>query len=162
MTNKSGFSEASRVWIYQSDRAFSEEETKELNQELADFAAKWTSHQQQLRAHGAVLYQRFLVLMVDDVMGSGASGCSIDSSVRFMQDVAAKYKVDLFDRLNFAYLQNEEVKVVRKEDLSEKVQAGEINEDTLFFDNLVKTKAGLSDKWLVPLKDSWHRRFVKV
>ena len=36
-----------------------------------------------------------------------------------------------------------------------------LNNDTLFFDNLVTTKEAFLRSWLVPLKDSWINRFVR-
>jgi len=154
------FSDQSRIWIYQSGREFGEAEIEKINGHLKQFAEKWVSHQQQLIAHGEVLHGRFIVLMVDDVQGNGASGCSIDTSVKFVQELGKAYETDLFNRLEFAYFKEGSVKVVHKCELPALFASGVITDQTLFFDNLVKNKGELKERWMVPLKDSWHRRFV--
>jgi len=155
------FSAQSKIWIYQSSRAFTSEETAQVNAHLKSFTTKWASHQRQLTAHGEVLHQRFLVLLVDDLQGSGASGCSIDASVHFVEELGNKYEVDLFDRMTFAYMDGAAVETVTQAELSERYAAGTINDQTLFFDNLVKTYGDFKAHWLVPLGQSWHRRFVR-
>ncbi|HBT09769.1 MAG TPA: ABC transporter ATPase, partial [Leeuwenhoekiella sp.] len=37
-------SDTSRLWIYQSDRKFTEEELPKLEQYLSAFLEKWTAH----------------------------------------------------------------------------------------------------------------------
>ena len=44
------FSEQSRVWIYQSDRELSDEQAKQVLDQLNLFAAEWTAHNHQLKA----------------------------------------------------------------------------------------------------------------
>lgn len=149
-----------RVWIYQSKRPFSQTETPQVKSEIQQFAQGWVSHNRQLRAHADVLHNQFLVLMVDESMAD-ASGCSIDKSVHFMKQLGQAYNTDLFDRMTFAWKDGEEVKTASSDDFAMLYQNGEINDETLVFDNLVKTKGELEEKWLKPLNESWHRRFVK-
>jgi hypothetical protein len=106
------------------------------------------------------MQNRFVVLMVDESQ-AGASGCSIDKSVYFVQGVEQAFGVKMFDRMLFAY-QNEagEVKTASSIEFDQLYKNGLINDETLVFDNLVKTKADFEGKWLKPLKDSWHARFV--
>ena len=72
------------------------------------------------------------------------------------------YKVDFFNRMIFSYLDeaNEKVITLSKDDFKAAYTDGTINDDTLVFDNLVKTKDQFLTEWLKPLKDSWHKRFV--
>lgn len=152
-------SDQSKIWIYQSSRAFQPEEAKALNGILERFAEQWTSHNQALKAIGELVYDRFIVLMVDETM-AGASGCSIDKSVHFMKQIESQFQVNLFDRLTFAYLAGEEVKTAGRDDFSQLYQNGTINDETLVFDTLVKTKKQYDDALIKPLKDSWHKRMV--
>ncbi|MBK8877661.1 MAG: hypothetical protein IPN74_03660 [Haliscomenobacter sp.] len=82
------FAPESRVWIYQSNRPFSEAEEQELAAELKEFTRQWVSHNQRLKAAGTILYHRFIALMVDENQ-VGAGGCSIDRSVAFLKQVQA-------------------------------------------------------------------------
>lgn len=152
-------SSSSRVWIYQANPAFAEKDLSELQAILNQFAAQWVSHSRQLQAVAEVRYGRFIVLMVDESQ-AGASGCSIDSSVRFMKQLEQKYKVDLFDRMIFAYQQKGKVLTADRDTFAKLYQQNVIDDNTLVFDNLVNTKADLEQKWLKPLHESWHMRMV--
>lgn len=150
----------SRVWIYQCNRPLNEEQSQEIEKMANDFARRWVSHNQQLHAAATFLHHRFLVLMVDESR-AGASGCSIDSSVAFVKQLQAQYGVDFFDRMSFSY-QDESgtVHTVPRAVFAEAYQAGQITDNTLVFDTLVKNKAELDQALLKPLKDSWHARMV--
>ncbi len=151
--------DSTRVWIYQSSRPFTDAELPQVKEIVNGFAQQWVSHNRQLRAHGDVLYGQFLVLMVDEST-AGASGCSIDSSVHFMQKLGQDYGVDLFDRMTFAWKDGESVKTASSQEFADLYKNNTITDDTLVFDNLVKTKGELEEKWLKPLNESWHKRFL--
>ena len=149
-----------RVWIYASNRPFTESEKAILTHQINDFVEEWAAHGRDLQAVGTVLYNQFIVLAVNEQQ-AGASGCSIDKSVKFMQFVENQYFIQLFDRLNFAFLNDHnQVKMMRSEDFKKAYTDNIISDDTLVFDNLVKTVADLRNAWLKPLKTSWHKRFV--
>jgi hypothetical protein len=151
--------EASKVWIYQANRFFTDEEKAAIEQEIEEFVDKWASHNRQLKAYGNVFHHKFICLMVDETQ-AGASGCSIDSSVHFIQYLEKKYGVDLFDRLNYSYLVGKEIKTVPHEQFSEAYANGEIGDETLMFDNLVRTKKDFISRWTVPLSESWFKRMI--
>src|ERR1700749_4938909 len=96
------FSENSRGWGYQSNRELKPVETEAIQQQLNNFATGWTAHNNQLKAKAEVRYNRFLILIVDESQ-AGASGCSIDKSVHFMQHLEREFNINLFDRFNLAY-----------------------------------------------------------
>lgn len=148
-----------RVWIYQANEPFSSGQVPEITQHVQRFAAKWVSHSQQLRAGGAVMHDRFLVLAVDETQ-AGASGCSIDSSVQFVKQIGSHYDRDLFDRLRFSYEKDGQVHTVSKDEFAKRYQSGEINDQTIVFDPLVKTVGELGTAFRKPLSESWHTRFV--
>jgi hypothetical protein len=148
-----------RVWIYQSNKHIPDETATALKQVVNQFAQNWVSHNRQLRAHGDVLHNRFILLAVDESQAD-ASGCSIDKSVHFIKQVESQLGIDLFDRMTFAWLEGNEVKTASSQAFAELYQSGQINNETLVFDNLVKTKGELEENWLKPLNKSWHRRFV--
>lgn len=150
-----------RVWVYQSDRPFPEAAIPAVLSDLRNFAQSWVSHDNRLRAFADVWHERFVILMVDEGMAA-ASGCSIDSSVRFLKSLQAQHDVDLFDRMRFSYREGDAVVTVPREVFAEKYAAGEINDDTLVFDTLVKNKAELQSAWEKPLGQSWHKRMVRA
>ena len=82
----------SRIWIYPSNRPFSKTELETLTADLSKFLAQWTAHNQNLQAGFELPYNRFIVIGVNQ-QAVQASGCSIDSSIRFIQDLESKYGV---------------------------------------------------------------------
>lgn len=150
------FSPQSRVWIYQSNRQFAENETAEIQQQLDQFTAQWTAHGHQLKAKAEIRYGFFIILIVDQDSAS-ATGCSIDSSVRVIKEIENAYGVDLFDRFNMAYKLDGQVYVNTKEDFETLITIKKIVPETIVFNNLVQTLAELEEKWEVPLANSWHK-----
>jgi len=159
MTNYEILPDSTRVWIYQAKAPFSETISKEIEQQLTQFATNWISHNNQLRSYAGLYHNQFIVLMVDESQ-AGASGCSIDKSVRFLQQIQEHYGVELFDRLTFTYKEGEEIKTAHRTVFSTLYKEGKITDNTLVFDNLVTNKADFEKNWLKPLKDSWHIRMV--
>ena len=149
------FSPQSRVWIYQSDRKLTDVEVAAIQPELDRFATGWTAHNNQLKAKGEVRYNRFFILIVDESQ-AGASGCSIDKSVHFMQQVQQHLGINLFDRFNLAYREGEEVLSLPRHGFEDKLKDGSINKETIVYNNLVQNLNELETKWEVPFKDSWH------
>jgi hypothetical protein len=150
------FSPQSKVWIYQSNRKFSAQETASIQETLNNFVAQWTAHGHQLKAKAEIFHDYFIVLTVDQEVAN-ATGCSIDASVRVIKDIETKFNLDLFDRFNMAYLIDGEVNVVTKEDFETLISIKKIGLDTIVFNNLVQTLEEFGQKWQVPLKDSWHK-----
>ena len=153
--------DSTRVWVYQSNRPFDAAVLPALRTQIQTFVENWISHNNQLRAFGDVYHNRFIVLMVDESQ-AGASGCSIDKSVHFLQALGQHYQVDLFDRMQFSYLNEGTVYTVSKEEFNRLFAAGEIKDDTLVFDTLVSNKGDFDKNWTKPLADSWHKRMIQV
>lgn len=159
MTQYELLPDETRIWIYQSDRRLSETEVGELRPVIERFADQWVSHNQQLRAFGDIYHNRFIVLMVDESQ-AGASGCSIDSSVYFIKQIENAFQINLFDRLTFCYKDGNEIKTAHRDDFARLFEEGMIRDDTIVFDNLVKTKKDFENAWQKPLNESWHKRMV--
>src|SRR5438552_12213863 len=148
------FSPDSRFWIYLSNRAFSDAEVSQLNQQLQQFCIQWTAHGSNLKAHGEVLHHRFIILMVDET-AAGASGCSIDKSVHFIQQVEKGFNVQLFNRMLFAWKAGEEIHVSNLNDLQKLFDEGSVNSDTIVFDTVIATKKDFDERFQTTLAKSW-------
>lgn len=157
--NTPTLSATARVWIYQANTPFAAADTAAVTAHLQQFARQWVSHNNQLLADAALLHDRFVVLTVDE-SHAGASGCSIDSSVKFIKQLGAQYDRDLFDRMRFSYEKGGEVFTVSREAFVDLYERGEIDDDTIVFDTLVDNIEKLNTAFRKPLKDSWHARFV--
>jgi hypothetical protein len=148
------FAPDSRVWIYQSPRPFQLSEAQAVKTMLEDFVRDWNSHGTQVKGYADLFYGQFIVLMADET-ATGVSGCSTDSSVRLIKAIEQSFGVPLFDRLLLAFRIKEKIQLVPLSRLSDALENGAIDKDTLYFNNTVQTKAELETKWLIPLKDSW-------
>ncbi|WP_184546096.1 ABC transporter ATPase [Mucilaginibacter sp. FT3.2] len=149
------FSQHSRVWIYQSDKKLTDEVVQQIQLELDKFTTGWTAHNNQLKAKGEVRYNRFLILIVDESQ-AGASGCSIDKSVHFMQQLEQYFNINLFDRFNLAYRDGEEILSLPRHGFEDLLKQGKINTETIVYNNMVQNLTELETKWEVPFKNSWH------
>jgi len=152
-------SDNSRVWLYQADRVLSDEEKDEMKVAIFDFVKQWTAHSKDLLAYGNIFHNRVLGLFVDETL-MGASGCSIDSSVKFVTQLGNHFNVDFFNRMLFSYLIDETIYTVTQPELKALYANGTIHDKTLMFDNLVKNKGDFLTSWLKPLEESWVKRFV--
>jgi len=103
--------EHSRVWLYLADRKLDATEENFLNEKLNDFLGTWAAHNKKLNCDGTLLFSQYLVLAVNEDVES-ASGCSIDSSVRFVKSLGQELKIDFFNRLKVLVLENNEAKLV--------------------------------------------------
>ncbi|MBK9150151.1 MAG: ABC transporter ATPase [Saprospiraceae bacterium] len=158
----------SKVWIYQSKDQMDDDTVRSVNADLRDFLNYWTSHNRQLYTYGNIFHHRFVTIFVDETHAD-ASGCSIDKSVHFIESLEMKYGLSLFDRENVAIMEKqfdeegEDISTIYTLPLSglkDALKEGRINEQTLVFNNLVKTKEEFLKKWIVPLHQSWHKRFI--
>ena len=148
------FSPDSRVWIYQSSRLFLLSEALEIEDLINNFTEEWQSHGADVDAYGNLIFGQFVVLMVDE-RRAGVSGCSTDSSVRFIKSLGERFGVDFFNRTNLAFLVKDKIQVLPMNQLPYATQNSFIDGNTLYFNNLVQTKKELEENWIIPLKDSW-------
>jgi len=146
--------EYARVWIYQSDRPFSAEELTEISRELAEFVASWTAHSVQLAAGGFVAEDRCIVFVVDE-SAAGASGCSIDTSVHFVQSLEKKYGVRLFDRMIIYHQLNDAWHLTNLHQLRDDITAGRVSPDTQVINPLVQNKQAFEHGFITAVRDCW-------
>jgi len=152
--------EKSRVWIYQSNRPLTEEEIAKIKPKLRSFLEQWTAHGQDLQASYKIVYKRFIVIALNQSLNS-ATGCSIDASVRFIQQLEKDYAVDLMDKMNVTYKNGEYIAHKSLIDFRKMAKNKSVSKNTIVFNNLVTNIAEFKENWEVPAHESWHGRFVK-
>ncbi len=152
---------SSRVWIYQADRDFTYDELDDTREMISHFLKGWTSHNRQLNTYANIFHRRYLALFVDESNSSSASGCSIDASVHFVKSLESKMGLDFFNRNLYSHFDHEEnIHVDTLDVFKEKYASGVVDDRTLVFDHLVKTKKDFLERWIVPLEDSWIKRLI--
>jgi len=151
---------SSKIWIYQSTKEFDYDDIDVIRHILYDFADTWESHGIPIQGYANLFHKRFIVFMADET-NHGVSGCSTDKSVHLVEELSTKMNADFFDRMHFCYMDDkEEIQCLHKDKFIAAYQNGTINDETLVFDHLVKTKGEFLTHWIKPLKESWHARFV--
>lgn len=152
-------SDSSRVWIYQADRPFSNEEVKKIAEKLYVFTNNWKAHGAALKASYQIKYNQFIIIAVDEHY-SGASGCSIDASVHTIQELEKELGIDLMNKMNVSFKDGENINTVSMQQFKEFAKQDKIKASTLVFNNMVTSKADFQSAWEVEARQSWHARFL--
>lgn len=150
-----------RVWIYQANRQLTGPEIVAVLPQLARFAEEWTSHGRTLHASAEFLHQHFLVIGLDEGV-AGASGCSIDASVRFVAQLEQQLHVELLDKSELAFLQDGQLRLLKRGAVKAAIVAATVAPDTFYFDNTVATKGELDSQWPRPVSQSWLARYFAL
>lgn len=141
MERFSRLNDNSRVWIYTSPRVLSDDEVQMIRKELDIFTDNWAAHGSQLKAKGDVLENRYIVIAADESQ-TGASGCSIDTSVQFIRALGQELNLDLFNRM---YFFSEEGTKIHFSDLADA--------NVKVFNSLAANLGRLRSDWLVEAKE---------
>lgn len=139
------FPETAKVWLYQSDRAFTTAEKITIEKQLSDFINEWAAHGTKLKAQGELVGDFHIVLAVDERV-YGASGCSIDTSVRFIKSLGDQFGIDFFNRMNFLVESDNGLKLVHFSELKN-------YPDAYFYQPLVQTVGELRTNWRIKVLD---------
>ncbi len=149
----------SRVWIYQADRSFSEAEEKIISDSLKDFCSQWAAHGTQLETSFVIMHNLFLVLSVNE-NAYGASGCSIDGSVRVLKELSQQFNIDFFNRTKIAFLVEGEIKLFSMHELSLLFKSGTLSGHTITFNNLAPDKSTFEKAWKISAESTWLVKYL--
>lgn len=151
--------DSARIWIYQTSRPLTDAELAATNPLLTKFVADWTSHGRALQAGVAFLHRQFLVVGLDESQ-AGASGCSIDASVHFVQQIERLLTIELLNKSRLAFLTDTgAVQLHDRRELREAAATGALAPESLYFDNTISTKAQLKASWPMPADQTWLRKY---
>lgn len=149
-----------KVWIYQSSKYLDADDIAYLKVELDDFVSEWESHGSLLKATFEIVYDLFVVIVVDEE-GDTMCGTAQDNSVKLMKKLGAQLEVDFLDRMTQSYKIGDKIEIVKMNDFDTLIADKEIDGDTIVYNNMITTKYDFDNNWEVPLKDSWHKQFLK-
>ncbi|HRB71107.1 ABC transporter ATPase [Flavobacterium sp. WV_118_3] len=150
--------EESRIWIYQANRKLSDDEMQEIEVALEEFVSNWAAHGTGLEASFITKYNRFIILTVNQEK-QAATGCSIDASVQFIQDLEKKYEIDLLDKMNVTFRLGDFIAHKPLIEFKKMAKEKAVSGNTIVFNNLVNTLGEWQEFWEVPASESWHSRF---
>jgi hypothetical protein len=144
------FPENRRVWVYSSNRFLIAEEKTFIEQKLKNFISQWATQGKDLYADAAILHNNFITISVDESK-IPSSGCSIDSSVRFMKELGKELNIDFFNRLSVLIEKDGELKRIHYNEIGEYT-------DWNLFNPVVNTIDELRNNWLIPIVGSVYSR----
>jgi len=136
----------SRVWVYQANRAFTASDKLQLEEDFKVFVASWAAHGSQLVADAVVINDYFVVLAVDEKTAM-ASGCSIDSSVKFIKSIGQQLNIDFFNRLKLVVANENETKMISFSDLDQ-------YKGYSIYNTFVNTVNQLNNSFIIPVEQS--------
>ena len=148
----------SRLWVYQSDRSFTDEEVEEARTLITNFIENWKAHGKDLAGSFKIFHNQFFVLAVDESYNM-ASGCSIDESVGLVKQLENQFGTQLMNRTNVAFQVDGEIVLFPLKEIKEKILNGEIEKTTPIFNNFVQTLGDFKASWTLPAEKSWAARF---
>jgi len=148
------FSSSSRVWVYQSNRAFTDDEARATELVLNDFVNGWKSHGAPVKGYAKLFFNRFIIFMADE-SAVAVGGCSADSSVQVMRETGQRFDMDLFNRQLLAFVINDAIQLIALNELEKAIAENQVSDSTLYFNNTILTKQELEDRWLIPAGESW-------
>src|SRR5690606_15715752 len=148
------FSDESRVWVFQSNRAFIEKEADEINEQLHQFYAQWLTHGDKVQGWAKLVFGQFILVMADEEKYN-VSGCSTDSMMRIIKSLERQYEVNFFERTLLTFLVKGKAEMLPMNQVVYALEKQYITGDTPLFNNLVQTKKELMNSWLMPLKQTW-------
>ena len=148
----------SRIWVFQSNRKFFDDELVDIEKSLSIFLENWTAHKAELKVAYTIKYDRFIIIALDESINA-ATGCSIDKCVHFIQEIESKYNVILLDKMNISFKQGEFVTYKSINEFKDLVKNKSVSKKTIVFNNLVLDIDDFIKNWEVPAEKSWHARF---
>lgn len=150
-----------RVWVYQADRRFNEKELMMAKQTLERFCGNWNTHGAAMPTSFDIRFGQILILAVDESQ-LGASGCSIDSSVRTLRDLEQTLQINLLDQGKVSFFKSDnQLEVLPFSVIKTQVATGAIQSDSLVLNPTVARKSDLDTVWITKAKDSWLGKFFR-
>jgi hypothetical protein len=145
------------VWIFQLGTAPAQAARAQLLQELDAFIAVWKAHGSPVPGTAELRHDRFIIVQAEP---DHASGCSIDSMTKGVNEILAKHGLEVLGADRILYraadgsIQNMDFK-----DAKAAIAAGTLKPDTIIFDSTLGNSSDLS-RWEVPLEKTWMVRFL--
>lgn len=148
-----------RIWIYQSAIELNREQILEISKILVSNIEEWASHGAPIRGSFSFYFNRFLIIAADTNFNE-TSGCSIDTSSRWIKQINSDFDLDFFDRSQ-GYFENEELKFFPILQARKHISLGIITSDTIILNNQISIKSDLEINWKIKASESIFKRYFQ-
>ncbi|MFV0530373.1 MAG: ABC transporter ATPase [Flavobacteriales bacterium] len=150
----------SRLWVFQSNKPFTESETEHISTTIKHYLTQWNAHGASLEGNFTIKYNQFIIIILDETHVQ-APGCSIDDMTRTLKKLEQELNLSLLGKTNIAYKESERIKMLPLKEFKKAVSEGIITPETLIFNNSVSTLEEFNTQWEIPIKRSWAKTLVK-
>jgi len=150
--------EDARIWIYQANRKINSNEIPMVEDRLMQFCQNWNTHGTLMPTSFTILNDQILVLAVDE-SNLGASGCSIDSSVRVLSEIENELGLNLRDQGKVSIKKSEEeILVLPALGIKTALAESQISADKKVINPRIQKKRDLNRLW-IPISESWLNKY---
>ena len=144
---------SSRIWIYASEKALTTEQQEYIINYIAEHLKGWNAHKVPLTAGLTILENHFIVVALDENINA-ASGCSIDTLQKKIQELEKELSISLLNRLNIFCRIDNVIRCIPSFKLGDQANKG-----TLFYDLTIQKKGDLSN-WLKVVEEGWCANLI--
>ncbi len=148
----------SRVWIYTANRAFTESESKQIQDAFHKFTSGWMSHGKEVKGSYEIRHDRFIVVAADD--SEIPSGCSVDSMFAIIKQLEQELNAGLLDRQLLSFLIDTKIIQFSFSSIKKELNRIENTDKKIFFNNLVADLDQFNREWLVEPHSSWIKTYL--
>ncbi len=154
--------QSAKIWIYTIAPKLTALQEVDFSNELHQFCEHWTAHNKELKAFYKIIDHSILILGVDEHLNP-ASGCSIDKSVHFLEEMEKKFNISLFDRMLFNVVNDqEEIKTYNKKEFEQLLEYNTIQADSKVINTLTTQLQDWNENGVQPFSKSWMSNFFRV
>jgi hypothetical protein len=154
--------DASRVWVFGSDRALSGADADRLLSEVDRFLAHWKAHGVPLTCARDWRDEHLLTIGVDSTEDN-ASGCSIDGLFRVLQTIERPLGTRLVGGGRVFYRDAAgRVQCVTRDRVPELAKARAVTNDTGVFDTGLTTAGDWRSRFEAPACSTWVGELLRV
>jgi hypothetical protein len=154
--------DASRVWVFGSDRPLSGTDAERLLADVDRFLAQWKAHGMPLTCARDWRDEHLLTVGVDSTQES-ASGCSIDGLFRVLQALERPLGARLVGGGRVFYRDADgRVHCATRDQLPRLLSEGAIGDQTAVFDTGLTTAGEWRERFEAPARETWVGQLLRA
>lgn len=152
--------ENARVWFYQSERNLTEQELQIAKSKLKGAINGWVTHGSPMKGSFKIIDNR-IILIAADTDFQDPSGCSIDSSTRWLKALGEDLGISFFDR-SIGYYNDDELQFFPFFEAKKLVTNGTIKPDTRLVNHQLSSIEDYTKAFTVKASESFLKRHFNL
>jgi hypothetical protein len=121
----------SKIWLYISPVSIDSVTKKNISSLFKDFVDDWKSHGQPVNGQLKFIKDNLLVVGAD-YFPDGMCGRAVDAQVRFINKINEGFNLDLLNRTNIAFVQQDSMVVHNYNNLEALIKKGSVSKSTVY------------------------------